>query len=273
MSHEPRRNDRPDFNEIFKHELGPCKAQVKKPRRDTFPDRLRPGNPVRWDDNAKHWATLWKLELVKALENGHESSPKELADICCEYARLCFVYGSAGEVVPLAKMTLRQLGQQPIGRQREGLAELQRVYLHVIKLADGCGFHAEANVFIRYAIELGELIDRTPLYQLHNTPRIRPPVWQTRYLDLADCCLKLGQIDEALQALDDGVDACARSNLRSLQVQMELAAIRIAFHHGKRPDAFRRCLEVIEHYDPKAPNQLPAILTAKGLYEEFSTEP
>lgn len=271
MSHEPRRNDRPDFNEIFKHELGPCKAPIRKPK-DTTPEHLRPGNPAGWDDHAKYYADHWRLELIKELEGGAKTPPKDLADACEEYARLCFVYGSAGEVVPLAKMTLRQLGQQPIGRQREGLAELKRVYLHVIKLADGCGFHAEANVFIRYAIELGELIDRMPLYQLHNTPRIRPPVWQDRHLDLADCCLKLEQIDEALRALDDGVDACARSDLRSLQVQMELAAIRIAFHHGKRPDAFRRCLEVIEHYDPKAPNQLPAILTAKGLYEEFSVE-
>ena len=27
---EPRRNDRPDFNEIFKHEPGPCKVACSR---------------------------------------------------------------------------------------------------------------------------------------------------------------------------------------------------------------------------------------------------
>ena len=49
-------------------------------------------------------------------------------------------------------------------------------------------------------------------------------------------------------------------------------AVQIAFHHGKREDALRRCLQIIDHYDPKAPNQLPIILKAKGLYEEFCVE-
>ena len=67
MSHEPRRNNRPDFNEIFRHELGPCKAPTKKPT-DEPPVHLRPGNPARWDDTAKHHAALWRLQLLKELE-------------------------------------------------------------------------------------------------------------------------------------------------------------------------------------------------------------
>jgi len=269
MSQEPRRDDRPDFNEIFRHELGPCEAQVKKPRRKTLPDRLQPGHPVRWDDNAKHWATLWKVELVTALEGGHKKSPKELADICCEYARLCFLNGNAGEVVALAKMTIRQLSCQPDDRQGEAYKELNRTYQRVIQLAIGCGFYAPANEFIRFAIELGELIGQRHRYHLHNVKPFRPVIWQAWHLDLADCCLKAGRVDEALQALDKGVDASVASDLRPLQLLMDFEAVRIAFHHGKRPDAFRRCLEIIEHYNPKAPNQLPVILKAKGLYEEF----
>lgn len=271
MSHEPRRNDRPDFNEIFRHELGPCKAPTRKPK-DEFPEHLRPGNPARWDDTAKYYAAHWRQELIKELEAGTKTPPKELADACEEYARLCFVYGNAGEVVALAKMALRLLGHQPEERRREGLKYVQQTYLRVSQLAIRCGFTTEASSFIRYAVELGELIDRTPRYQLHNTPPIRPLPWQAWYLDLAESELKAGRVDAALQALDDGVARCDASSLYSLRIQLDFEAVQIAFHHGKRPEALKRCLQIIDHYDPKSPNQLPLILKAKGLYEEFCVE-
>lgn len=271
MSHEPRRNDRPDFNEIFKHELGPCKAPTRKPK-DELPEHLRPGSPARWDDHAKYYAAHWRRELLKELEGGTKTQPKDLADACEEYARLCFLYGNPGEVVALAKMALRQLGHQPEERRREGLKFVQQTYLRVSQLAIGCRFFAEASSFIRYAIELGELLDRTPLYKLHNTPPIRPLPWQAWYLDLADSELQAGRIDAALQALDDGVARCDASRLYSLRIQLEIEAVQIAFHHGKRPDALKRCLRIIEDYDPRSPNQLPLILKAKGLYEEFCVE-
>jgi len=271
MSHEPRRNDRPDFNEIFKHELGPCKAPTRKPK-DELPEHLRPGSPARWDDHAKYYAAHWRRELLKELEGGTKTQPKDLADACEEYARLCFLYGNPGEVVALAKMALRQLGHQPEERRREGLKLVQQTYLRVSQLAIGCRFFAEASSFIRYAIELGELLDRTPLYKLHNTPPIRPLPWQAWYLDLADSELQAGRVDAALQALDDGVARCDASSLYSLRIQLEIEAVQIAFHHGKRPDALKRCLRIIEDYDPRSPNQLPLILKAKGLYEEFCVE-
>lgn len=271
MSHEPRRNDRPDFNEIFRHELGPCKAPTRKPK-DEFPEHLRPGNPARWDDTAKYYAAHWRQELIKELEAGTKTPPKELADACEEYARLCFVYGNAGEVVALAKMALRLLGHQPEERRREGLKYVQQTYLRVSQLAIRCGFTTEASSFIRYAVELGELIDRTPRYQLHNTPPIRPLPWQAWYLDLAESELKAGRVDAALQALDDGVARCDASSLYSLRIKLDFEAVQIAFHHGKRPEALKRCRYIIDHYDPKSPNQLPLILKAKGLYEEFSVE-
>lgn len=268
MSHEPRRNDRPDFNEIFKHELGPCKAPTRKPK-DELPEHLRPGSPARWDDHAKYYAAHWRRELLKELEGGTKTQPKDLADACEEYARLCFLYGNPGEVVALAKMALRQLGHQPEERRREGLKLVQQTYLRVSQLAIGCRFFAEASSFIRYAIELGELLDRTPLYKLHNTPPIRPLPWQAWYLDLADSELQAGRVDAALQALDDGVARCDASSLYSLRIQLDFEAVQIAFHHGKRSDALKRCLRIIEDYDPRSPNQLPLILKAKGLYEEF----
>ena len=271
MSHEPRRNDRPDYNEIFRHELGPCKAPTRKPK-DELPEHLRPGSPARWDDHAKYYAAHWRRELLKELEGGTKTQPKDLADACEEYARLCFLYGNPGEVVALAKMALRLLGHQPEERRREGLKFVQQTYLRVSQLAIGCRFFAEASSFIRYAIELGELIDRTPLYQLHNTPRIRPLPWQAWYLDLAESELKAGRVDAALQALDDGVARCDASSLYSLRIQLDFEAVQIAFHHGKRPEALKRCLQIIDHYDPKSPNQLPLILKAKGLYEEFCVE-
>ena len=271
MSHEPRRNDRPDFNEIFKHELGPCKAPTRKPK-DELPEHLRPGSPARWDDHAKYYAAHWRRELLKELEGGTKTQPKDLADACEEYARLCFLYGNPGEVVALAKMALRQLGHQPEERRREGLKLVQQTYLRVSQLAIGCRFFAEASSFIRYAIELGELLDRTPLYKLHNTPPIRPLPWQAWYLDLADSELQAGRVDAALQALDDGVARCDASSLYSLRIKLEIEAVQIAFHHGKRPDALKRCLRIIEDYDPRSPNQLPLILKAKGLYEEFCVE-
>jgi Arc/MetJ-type ribon-helix-helix transcriptional regulator len=270
MSHEPRRNNRPDFNEVFRHELGPCKAPAKKPK-DTTPDRLRPGHPSRWDDNAQHWAGLWRLELLKEIEGGTKSPPKDLANACEEYARLCFLYGNAGEVIALAKMALRLLGHQPEERKREGLRLINPTYQRVIQLAIGCGFYAEASSFIRYAIELGELIERST-YRLHNAPISRPLPWQAWYLDLADSELKAGRVDDALQALDAGVARCGASDLYGLRIRLEFEAVQIAFHHGKRPEALRRCLEIIDQYDPKAPNQLPLILKAKGLHEEFVTE-
>jgi len=271
MSHEPRRNDRPDFNEIFKHELGPCKAPTRKPK-DELPEHLRPGSPARWDDHAKYYAAHWRRELLKELEGGTKTQPKDLADACEEYARLCFLYGNPGEVVALAKMALRQLGHQPEERRREGLKFVQQTYLRVSQLAIGCRFFAEASSFIRYAIELGELLDRTPLYQLHNTPPIRPLPWQAWYLDLADSELQAGRVDATLQALDDGVARCDASSLYSLRIKLDFEAVQIAFHHGKRPDALKRCLRIIEDYDPRSPNQLPLILKAKGLYEEFCVE-
>jgi hypothetical protein len=271
MSHEPRRNDRPDFNEIFKHELGPCKAPTRKPK-DELPEHLRPGNPARWDDTAKYYAAHWRRELLKELEGGTKTPPKDLADACEEYARLCFLYGNAGEVVALAKMALRQLGHQPEERRREGLKLVQQTYLRVSQLAIGCRFLAEASSFIRYAIELGELLDRTPLYKLHNTPPIRPLPWQAWYLDLAESELQAGRVDAALQALDDGVARCETSDLYGLRIKLDFEAVQIAFHHGKRPDALKRCLRIIEDYDPRSPNQLPLILKAKGLYEEFCVE-
>ena len=270
MSHEPRRNDRPDFNEIFRHELGPCKAPTRKPK-DEFPEHLRPGNPARWDDTAKYYAAHWRRELIKELEGGTKTPPKELAEACEEYARLCFVYGNAGEVAALAKMALRLLGHQPEQRKREGFKYLHQTYQRVIQLAIGCGFTAEASSFIRYAIELGELIDgRT--YRLHNVPPSRPLPWQAWYLDLAESELKAGRVDAALQALDDGVARSDASSLYSLRIKLDFEAVQIAFHHGRRPEALKRCLQIIDHYDPKSPNQLPLILKAKGLYEEFSTE-
>ena len=271
MSHEPRRNDRPDFNEIFKHELGPCKAPTRKPK-DELPEHLRPGSPARWDDHAKYYAAHWRRELLKELEGGTKTQPKDLADACEEYARLCFLHGNPGEVVALAKMALAQLGHQPEERRREGLKFVQQTYLRVSQLAIRCRFFAEASSFIRYAIELGELLDHTPLYKLHNTPPIRPLPWQAWYLDLADSELQAGQVDAALQALDDGVARCDASSLYSLRIQLDFEAVQIAFHHGKRPDALKRCLRIIDHYDPKSPNQLPLILKAKGLYEEFCVE-
>ena len=69
MSHKKPSDDLPDFNAFFKNELGPCKAPRKKPKPDEFPPHLRPGNPDRWDDNAKHYAALWRLELIKELED------------------------------------------------------------------------------------------------------------------------------------------------------------------------------------------------------------
>jgi len=62
---------------------------------------------------------------------------------------------------------------------------------------------------------------------------------------------------------------CETSDLYGLRIQLEIEAVQIAFHHGKRPDALKRCLRIIEDYDPRSPNQLPLILKAKGLYEEF----
>ncbi len=73
MSHKKPSDDLPDFNAFFKNELGPCKAPRKKPKPDEFPPHLRPGNPDRWDDRAKHYAGSWKLALVKELEAGHET--------------------------------------------------------------------------------------------------------------------------------------------------------------------------------------------------------
>ena len=163
MSHDKPSDDLPDFNAFFKNELGPCKAPRKKPKPDEFPPHLRPGNPDRWDDRAKHYAALWRLELIKEIEAGHKTPPKDLADACEEYARLCFVYGSAGEVVALAKMALRQLGNQPEERKQEGIKHLNLTYQRVIQLAIGCGFYVEASSFIRYAIELGELMCRDAL--------------------------------------------------------------------------------------------------------------
>ena len=185
--------------------------------------------------------------------------------------RLCFVYGNAGEVAALAKMALRLLGHQPEERKREGLKYLHQTYQRVIQLAIGCGFYAEASSFIRYAIELGELIDgRT--YRLHNVPPSRPLPWQAWYLDLAESELKAGRIDDALQVLDAGVARCDASDLYSLRIKLDFEAVQIAFHHGRRPEALQRCLQIIDHYDPKSPNQLPLILKAKGLYEEFCVE-
>jgi len=46
MSHEPRRNNRPDFNEVFRHELGPCKAPAKKPK-DRHSDLAQGGRSSR----------------------------------------------------------------------------------------------------------------------------------------------------------------------------------------------------------------------------------
>lgn len=270
MSHEPRRNDRPDFNEVFKHELGPCKAPTRKPKA-TIPEHLRPGNPARWDDTAKYYADHWRRELLKELEGGTKTPPKDLADACEEYAQLCFLYGNSGEVIALAKMALRQLGHQPEERKREGLRLIDKTYLRVIRLAIGCRFFAEASSFIRYAIELGELLDRStsrhPAAQSY-----RPLPWQAWYLDLADSELKAGRVDDALQALDSGVVRCETSDLFGLRIKLEIAAVEIAFHHGKRPDALKRCLQIIEDYDPRSPNQLPLILKAKGLYEEFCVE-
>jgi hypothetical protein len=271
MSHDKPSDGLPDFNAFFKNELGPCKAPRKKPKPDEFPPHLRPGNPDRWDDRAKHYAALWRLELIKEIEAGHKTQPKELADACEEYARLCFVYGNAGEVVALAKMALRQLGNQPEQRKQEGIKHLNLTYQRVIQLAIGCGFYAEASSFIRYAIELGELIDRNT-YRLYNRPPSRPLPWQSWYLDLAQSELKAGRVDDSLQALDAGVARCDASDLYSLRLKLEFESVHIAFHHGKREDALRRCLQIIDNYDPKAPNQLPIILKAKGLYEEFCVE-
>lgn len=268
MSHASPHNDRTDYNLIFKNELGPCKAPPKKPKPDEFPPHLRPGNPDRWDDNAKHYAGLWKLELVKELEAGHGTPPKELAETCQEYARLCLLYGNAGEVVALAKMTLRQLGNQRDSRKQEGFDELLKTYNRVYQLAHGCRFYAEAIEFVRYAIELAELIGNSTFHLYQQKPSFNI-IWESWYLDLADSCLSAGRIDEALQALDAGAAKCERSNLQSLRIRLDLFAVQIAFHHGKRDDALRRCLQIIDQYDPKAPNQLPIILKAKGLYEEF----
>ena len=89
--------------------------------------------------------------------------------------------------------------------------KVHQTYQRVIQLAIGCGFYAEASSFIRYAIELGELIDgRT--YHLHNVPPSRPLPWQAWYLDLAESELKAGRVDDALQALDDGVARCDASD-------------------------------------------------------------
>lgn len=271
MSHASPHNDRTDYNLIFKNELGPCKAPPKKPKQDEFPPHLRPGNPDRWDDNAKHYAGLWKLELVKELEAGHGTPPKELAETCQEYARLCFLYGNAGEVVALAKMTLRQLSHQPDSRKREGFAELDKVYKRVYQLAHGCGFYAEAVEFVRYAVQLAAQIRNTGFTQYPQKPPFHI-FWEAWYLDLADSCLSAGRIDEALLALDEGAALCDKSNRQAVRLHLDSFAVHIAFHHGKRPEAFRRCLQIIDHYDPKAPNQLPVILKAKGLYEEFCVE-
>lgn len=270
MSHEPRRNDRPDFNEIFKHELGPCKAPTRKPK-DTTPEHLRPGNPAKWDDHAKYYADHWRNELLRELEAGTKTTPKDLADACEEYARLCFLYGNPGEVIALAKMALRQLGHQPEERRREGIKLVQQTYLRVSQLAIGCRFFAEASSFIRYAIELGELLERSTSRPRHPQP-YRPLPWQAWYLDLADSELQAGRVDDALQALDSGVVRCETSDLYGLRIRLEIEAVQIAFHHGKRPDALKRCLRIIEDYDPRSPNQLPLILKAKGLYEEFCVE-
>jgi tetratricopeptide (TPR) repeat protein len=271
MSHKKPSDDLPDFNSFFKNELGPCKAPRKKPKPDEFPPHLRPGNPDRWDDNAKYYAASWKLALVKELEAGHDTPPEQLAETCQEYARLCFIYGNPGEVAALAKMTLRQLSHQPEARKREGFDQLLKTFNRVYQLAHGCRFYAEAIEFVRYAIELAELIGNST----HRLTPQKPPfqiIWESWYLDLADSCLSAGRIDEALQALDAGAAKCDRSDLQSLRIRLDLFAVQIAFHHGRREDALRRCLQIIDNYDPKAPNQLPIILKAKGLYEEFCVE-
>ena len=139
------------------------------------------------------------------------------------------------------------------------------------QLAIGCRFFAEASSFIRYAIELGELLERSTSRPRHPQP-YRPLPWQAWYLDLADSELQAGRVDDALQALDSGVVRCETSDLYGLRIRLEIEAVQIAFHHGKRPDALKRCLRIIEDYDPKSPNQLPLILKAKGLYEEFCVE-
>ena len=61
-------------------------------------------------------------------------------------------------------------------------------------------------------------------------------------------------------------------SVRGTYDEVNRLCTQIAFHHGKRPDALKRCLRIIEDYDPKSPNQLPLILKAKGLYEEFCVE-
>ena len=271
MSHEKPSNDRPDFNAIFKNELGPCKAPPKKPKPDEFPPHLRPGNPERWDDRAKHYATLWKLELVKQLEAGQKYPPKELGETCREYARLCFIYGNPGEVVALAKMTLRQLSHQPADRAKDGLTELVETYNRVYQLAHGCCFYADAIEFARYAIELSESVQNSVPQPGSQKPAVKLR-WEAWYLDLADSFLAAGRIDDALAALDEGADRCDRSHQLGIRLHLDSFAIDIAFHRGKRKEALRRCLEIIDRYDPKAPNQIPVILKAKGLYEEFCVE-
>jgi tetratricopeptide (TPR) repeat protein len=268
MSHEKPSEDLPDYDKIFRHELGPCKTPADKPKPHDLPPHLRPGNPARWDDHAKYYAELWRLELIKQLEAGYKTKPDDLGNTCREYAKLCFLNGNACEAIALAKMTLRRLSIQPDKRRRAGFKELDNVYQRVYQLAHGCGFYNEAIEFVRYALQLGQEIGCTGAgqYPLKSAFHV---AWEAWHLDLADSLLSARRVDEALRALDGGAALCERSNRHDLRTHLDFFAVRIAFHNGKRPEAFKRCLKIIEHYDPKDPRELPLILKAKGLYEEF----
>ena len=154
MSHDdPQAEPTPDFNELFKEELRlPQDPQAETPaeRRRKLPPRLLPGHPERWDENAKYWAGLW-LETLRDELSGSLRDAEQLAETCCEYARLCLLYGNAGEAIPLAKETLRRLAEQFGKDQLKAFNQIRRVYSRVFELAFGCRFHAEAIDFARFA--------------------------------------------------------------------------------------------------------------------------
>lgn len=268
MSHKKPSDDLPDYNKVFRHELGPCPTPADKPKPYEFPPDRRPGNPALWDDHAKHYAELWRLELIKQLEAWHKTKPDVLGNACREYARVCFLYGNAGEAIALAKMTLRLLGTQPDKRRQAGFEELDEVYQRVYELAHRCGFYNEAIEFVRYALQLGAQISDTGAgqYPLKSPFHV---AWEVWHMDLADSLLSAGRVDEALQALDEGATLCERSNLNALRGHLDFFAVRICFHNGRRQEAFTRCQKIIDRYDPNSPYQLRFILRARGLYEEF----
>ena len=247
MSHDdPQPEPTPDFNELFKEELRlPQDPQAETPaeRRRKLPPRLLPGHPERWDENAKYWAGLW-LETLRDELSGSLRDAEQLAETCCEYARLCLLYGNAGEAIPLAKETLRRLAEQFGKDQLKAFNQIRRVYSRVFELAFGCRFHAEAIDFARFAIDLIVPKPGEPL------PDFRHPCLWTRSwtwcIDLSYVLQAEKRIDEALRVLDDGAKTCEVFGRKWHRADIELRATLLAFHLVDQKEGLRRAKHLLQ---------------------------